>query len=43
MALKAFLSVAAVAAIAIGLMLPVPGGDRQEPRSRIATLQLGAG
>jgi hypothetical protein len=39
-ALKAILAVAAVAAIAIGFVLPGPGLGSDEPRSQIAQIEL---
>ena len=43
MALRAFMAALALAAIAVGLMLPVPHGGRAAARSQIATVELGAG
>lgn len=43
MALKVFMAGLALAAIAVGLMLPVPHGGKAEAQSQIATVQLGAG
>jgi hypothetical protein len=41
MALKAFLALAAVAAVALGLMLPTPGkAPEAHARSQIPTLEL---
>jgi hypothetical protein len=42
MALKAFLALAALAAIALGLMLPTPGKTPEaHAQSQIPTLELG--
>ena len=43
MALKAFLSAVALAAVLVGLMLPIPSGQRAAAKSQIATVELGAG
>ncbi|WP_304169467.1 hypothetical protein [Phenylobacterium aquaticum] len=43
MALKAFMSLVALAAVMVGLMLPVPTGQRAAAKSQIATMELGAG
>ncbi|WP_272887074.1 hypothetical protein [Phenylobacterium aquaticum] len=43
MALKAFLSMVALAAVMVGLMLPVPSGQRAAAKSQITTVELGAG
>lgn len=43
MALKAFMAVLALAAIAVGLLLPVPHAGKAEAKSQIATVELGAG
>ena len=40
MALKAILAVTAVAAIAIGFILPGPTAGGAEPRSQIAQIEL---
>jgi hypothetical protein len=39
-ALKAILAVAAVAAIAVGFILPGPRAGGDEPRSQIAQIEL---
>jgi hypothetical protein len=39
-ALKAILAVAAVAAIAVGFVLPGPNAGGAEPRSQIAQIEL---
>lgn len=41
MALRLFLAALALAAVAIGLLLPVPGEDRQ-PTSQLATYEVGS-
>ncbi len=43
MALKAFMAALALAAVAVGLMLPVPHAGKAAAQSQIATVQLGAG
>jgi hypothetical protein len=43
MAMRAFMAALALAALAVGLMLPVPHGGRAAARSQIATVELGAG
>jgi hypothetical protein len=41
MALKAFISLAVLAAVMVGLLMPVPGRHKDEPaRSRIETIDI---
>ncbi len=41
MALKAFISLAVLAAVMVGLMMPVPGHHKAEPtQSRIETIDV---
>jgi hypothetical protein len=42
MALRLFLAAMALAAVIVGLLLPVPGRDRTPRTSQIATYELGA-